>query len=925
MLRFLLLAFSLSVAAISAEAAQKRVALVIGNGDYSAIKPLKNPVNDATAVAAALTALDFDVQLVTDVTSSETRRAISAFTNAMNGAEVAIFFFAGHGTQVGGKNYLMPTDVSVETEWALKDSSLFAQNLLSEMEARADASILILDSCRDEPVFSQMSGDSRSTGIERGLGLMDLSGKGAIVAFAAAAGQVAKDGDGLHSPYTEALLQEVSAQGVEIGLMLRRVAGRVIDTTGGDQRPELLVRLIDEVYLNKVPDLATPLLVAEATRTGTKKTTAVQSTNGSGAGDGPTLTRSFFGERPIVPPDWFEGLSVPAATGYGTAPAEPFADIAPGHGMSGARPLALAASVETRIVERGQRPWYRIEVPVTGEVHLSIAETAPEIDIHARIWNANRDVAADWRGAKRAGGALEEFYPVPAPGTYWIELADGNNNGASTVPFVMNVDFRPADDPLEPNNSVGAARPVPSTVKLKPAIFPRGDRDWLEFWIERPGLFSAEAMNLPPNVDLHMRVRNFNSDVVRDWVGPTREGVDTFLEAELGMPGRYYLEMADGNNNAFSTDTFDLSLLFEPVDDAMEPNGSFGQASLQDRSSSHTIAIFPRGDRDWVALDVDVPGELWLNVTEVPENLDVWMRVWNANKDVQRDWFGPPRPGGDTDGFADLPGPGRYFVEIADGNNNASHAASFPLTISFTQQADKFEPNGNFIDATPLTPGGEIAFNILPKGDNDWFRIVVPTAGELTATVDPSPANLDIHYRVWNADHQVIRDWVAPYRQGGGTEGSADLPAAGTYFLQITDGNNNARSIDLAVLQTGFVATPDATEPNNSFGTAGQLKLGTPHTGYILPRGDNDWLAMEFDRPGALSITVEDVDEALDVSFRLWDQDRNAGQWFVPARPGGPVFATIPITKPGNYRLQVADGNNNARSANGFTLLATFE
>jgi len=706
--------------------------------------------------------------------------------------------------------------------------------------------------------------------------------------------------------------------------MLRRVAGRVIDTTHGQQRPELLVRLIDEVYLNKVPDVATPLVLAQATPTTPRKTVA-RSTIGAQTTNAVTRTRSFFGERVIEPPEWFDDLAVPQPTGYKTGPSQRVTDIAPGNNFSGAKSLPLAADVESRIVERGQKPWYHIAVPVAGEIHVLIPETPPEIDIHARIWNANRDVVADWRAAPRPGGGLDEFYPVPGPGDYWIELSDGGNNGSSTVPFNMNVDFRPADDPLEPNGSIGTARPVPSTALLTPAIFPRGDRDWLEFWIDRPGLFSAEATQIPQNLDVHMRVRNFNSDVVRDWIGPPREGGDTYLEAELGAPGRYYLEISDGGNNAASVDTFRLNLVFKPVDDVMEPNNSFGQASLQERTSQHNIAIFPRGDPDWIALDVDAPGQLELNVTEVPKNLDVFMRVWNADKNVLRDWIGPPRPGGDTDGFADLPSPGRYYVEITDGGNNASSATAFPLSLTFTPQPDKFEPNNDFVDAKPLTPGGEIAFNILPRGDQDWFSIEVPSAGELTAIIDNSPENLDINYRVWNANHDVLRDWVPPYRQGGVTEGFADLPGAGTYFLQITDGGNNARSIGHAVLKTGFLATDDPTEPNNSFGAAKAIALGVPHPGYILPRGDVDWLRLDLDRPGSLDIAIENVDDALDVSFRLWTEDRNAGPWFVPARAGGPVYATIPVTRPGAYRLEITDGGSNARSANGFTVVVNFE
>ena len=108
----------------------------------------------------------------------------------------------------------------------------------------------MLDACRDNPFVELIGGGTRSTAVARGLGPMRLSGRGALIAYAAASGDVASDGAGLHSPFTTALLEEIGEPNIEVGLMFRRVARRVIDETHGDQRPELLVRLVDEVYLN---------------------------------------------------------------------------------------------------------------------------------------------------------------------------------------------------------------------------------------------------------------------------------------------------------------------------------------------------------------------------------------------------------------------------------------------------------------------------------------------------------------------------------------------------------------------------------------------------------------------------------------------------------------------------------------------------
>jgi hypothetical protein len=917
--------------ALPAGAAQdRRVALIIGNGAYTGTAALRNPTNDAAAMSQALEALGFEIILAADSTEAETVARITEFSSRISGARIALFYYAGHGIQIDGRNYLLPVDVAVSSEWALKNSSIDMQEIVRAMETRAQVSIVVLDACRDNPFAAQIASEGRSLSLGRGLGVMDLTGKGAIIAYAAAAGAVASDGSGEHSPYTQALLDEIGSPGVEVGLMLRRVAGRVIDKTRGQQRPELLVRLIDEVYLNPAPALPVPVS-ATVPVPGRQDTNApVLLAAADDSADTSVLStesgRSFFGDMLVIPPDWLTGYTLPQPTGWiSTAPAT-LVDDTPERGFSKAMPLPLAANVETRIAERGVTPWYRIDVPTAGEIQVTIPGTPAEIDIHARIWNANRDVVADWQGAATAGGALDGVYPVPGPGRYWIEVADGGGNAASADPFFVNVDFLPADDPFEPNGGIAAAQPVLNGITIRPAIFPRRDHDWFEFWIDRPGMFSAEATEIPEDMDVVLRVWDYNKDVVHDWVRPARPGGPTILEANLGKPGRYYLQIADSGDNAASVETFTLALGFQPIDDGMEPNDSFGQASLQDPTSTHQIAIFPRRDHDWIAIDVDHPGQLALLATGLPEDIDLVMRVWNAEKDVLHDWIHPYRKGGDTEGSVDLPSPGRYFIQIADSGDNASSIVSFPLSLTFSPQPDQYEPNNRFAEATPLTPGGEILFNILPRRDHDWFRIEVPSSGELTAIIDPSPEDLDIHFRFWNAGRDVLRDWVAPYRQGGVTEGFADLPEAGTYFLQIVDGGDNARAIEPAVLKTHFRPTNDPLEPNNSFGHAAALPLGIPHTAYILPRGDHDWFALDLDRPGTLEVAVENVDEDLDVVFRLWTLDGSVVlDWQRPMRAGGPVYATIPIAEAGQYRLQVADGGDNARSAEGFTILATFE
>jgi uncharacterized caspase-like protein len=924
-MRLALASFILAViVGASPAAAVDRVALVIGNGAYSGAARLANPAGDATAIAAALKQLKFDVILATDVDQRGAIAAIDKFSTMMNGASLALLFFAGHGIQISGQNFLLPTDVSVDSERALRYSAIDIQEVVAEMERRADVAIAILDACRDNPFVDQIGGLSRSTVAQRGLGPMRLSGRGAIIAYAAASGDVAADGAGGHSPFTDALLQEIDAPKVEVGLMFRRVARRVIEATHGEQRPELLVRLVDEVYLNPGEPGGEPP-VAEVLPA--KRREAVVVAKNEGAGQARTAgSERFFGERAVHPPPWAVDIALPKPTGLRAAAPVTIPEAEDNHSYGRAQRVPLAASVQARILPRGDSGWYFVEVPTAGELKVDVPAPPPQIDFVARVWDADHQVIADWQRAERPGGVLAARFPLPRAGGYWIETGDGNNDAESPQVFAVTIDFAAADDPFEPNNSPGAAAPIPIKAEFAPTIYPRGDADWYKVFVPAPGLLSVAATNVPPTLGIAMRISDLNGNVVHDWAVPPRPGGDTELKAEIAAPGVYLIETGDTNNDAAAVDPFRLAVDFLPVADTLEPNNTFGTAAIVPPNGRYDLAIFPRGDADWLGFDVDHPGELRFSATAVPENLDIHMRVWTTDKEVLRDWVGPLRVGGDVDDFVDLPAAGRYFLEIVDGNNDQASEKLFPANLKFTPEPDQAEPNNRPSDATPLTPGGKILFNILPRGDTDWFRVDAASAGELAVTIDESPENLDLNFRIWDSDRKVVRDWVAPYRKGGVTEGFADLPRPGVYFIEVADGNNDERSVQPATLSTVFTPSVDPFEPNDGYGQAAPLSLGEPHQANILPQGDNDWYLIEAPRAGTFVVTVDQVDPALDINVRLWNAEAGVvADWRGPPRPGGVTDAEFTVPVAGLYRLQVADGNNDARSKNPYRIKVDFK
>jgi Caspase domain/Domain of unknown function (DUF4440) len=235
------------VAGIDSGSAAGRVALVIGNSAYQALPVLPNPANDATDVAAELGEMGYDVTVRTNATRAEMANVIARFAEKVRGAELALLFYAGHGVQLNGENYLLPVDATGETEAALTLSTIDLSSLQDAM-ADAGANVIILDACRNNP-FADAIAAHRGIGVSRGLTPMDTRGRGSLIVFSTKPNSVAADGEGRNSPFTAALIRHMSARGLEIRQMISRVRKDVLAATGDQQVPWDNSSLVDDVYL----------------------------------------------------------------------------------------------------------------------------------------------------------------------------------------------------------------------------------------------------------------------------------------------------------------------------------------------------------------------------------------------------------------------------------------------------------------------------------------------------------------------------------------------------------------------------------------------------------------------------------------------------------------------------------------------------
>jgi len=223
-----------------AQGVGRRVALVIGNGNYAAEQDrLINPPNDAQAVGAKLEGLGFEVIMAIDRDLRGMRDGLREFDRAMQGADTALFFYAGHGMEYRGRNYLFPIDAELESESDIDFQLVNMNTIQSLMEARVPTQLIFLDACRDNPVagrFRNSLGRSRSTGVGEGLARMDAA-DGTFIAYATSPGETATDGEGANSPFSAALVEYIDEPNLDVRLVMDKVRLAVRSATGGKQTP----------------------------------------------------------------------------------------------------------------------------------------------------------------------------------------------------------------------------------------------------------------------------------------------------------------------------------------------------------------------------------------------------------------------------------------------------------------------------------------------------------------------------------------------------------------------------------------------------------------------------------------------------------------------------------------------------------------
>ena len=333
-------------AAPTAAQTERRVALVVGNSAYAHIGRLPNPGNDAADMSAALRRLGFEVTTALDADRVGLNNALRRFTRQSAGADVSLVFYAGHGLEMDGVNYLVPVDARLERDSDVRFEAVELDYVLAATVG-AGLRVVILDACRNNPLARSMQRTGASRSVSRGsFGDLDesLLGDETLVAYAAAAGTTAADGTGRNSPYTSALLANLE-QPLEIGLLFREVRAQVLATTNGEQRPHEYASLLGEHYLRAATGTA-PRAVEAALGLDRSARRRVQRRLAS-AGFSPGPADGVFGPGTRAAIRRWQASRGALATGYldGAGASALGASVVSATAVSGPEPVGGAASV----------------------------------------------------------------------------------------------------------------------------------------------------------------------------------------------------------------------------------------------------------------------------------------------------------------------------------------------------------------------------------------------------------------------------------------------------------------------------------------------------------------------------------------------------------------------------------------------------
>ena len=568
--------------------------------------------------------------------------------------------------------------------------------------------------------------------------------------------------------------------------------------------------------------------------------------------------------------------------------------------------LTLGVPVTLTIDTVGQSHRFRLTLPEPALLRLAVAEGAP-IETHLRLLDREGQLLQE-RGVHL--GQANGFDTALAAGTYFVELLEWGNNGASPDPLTLTASVDAGVDPLEPNDSDEAASLLRPGELMAGRIWPRGDRDVFRIEIERPGFVRVHGPGHP--MERHVLIRNAEGSLLGEVGAHAENPVNISVQVQQG---RHFIEVREWGDNSESLTPYRLQVDVLPDDGLDDPAVAEGQMSavrelrLNDQLGA---TLLPVGDQD--VYRVTVPGAGRLHVRSSgrmerhmqlfgPDGVMLIEHGSHAGNPGKMEWF--------------VEKAGEFFVVLREWGDNGWSPDAYALS-AWLEPADMLDfatRNDDLPRAVPVNPGDTVHGSYLPQGDKDVFAVEVDFPGYLR--VDAS-SPMETHLRILDDTGTLLVEYGA---HAGNNATLAPPVQAGKYHIMIGEWGDNAAS----VLPYTLSIRLDRAEPGEAFPLADdpqrRLKDGEAQSFSIDHLGDRDRFL--FDMPQAGDVTVS-VAAPLEMLVRIYDHV--SGQLLSERGLHAPTRfqQTVTVDKATTLRLELTEwGDNSASLEPGFVMADT--
>jgi len=475
----------------------------------------------------------------------------------------------------------------------------------------------------------------------------------------------------------------------------------------------------------------------------------------------------------------------------------------------------------------------------------------------------------------------------------------------------------------EPNDKLGIANAVTAGATNTGSFTPAGDNDWFKIALQTPGRLVCSITSLPANIRSYITLYNRNADYMYMTSYAMNDGDDVYLTYDVTEPGTYYIRIHDRDNDS-SEETYTFTADFTPVVDTRESNNQLGAASLIIETNLTGI-IFDRNDEDWFKIFADANDTLSFTV-EPPAEMRPDITVYGPHANYLYISKQSVNPGDTLILEYTVSESGFYYIRLTDALHLAhtesyalsvsgGHPGFIPSKISITIEQ---ENNDQFGIANQIAIDTSVSGTIGDAGDDDWYQLELPQAGQLTAMFTSVPGNLELRFRLYNSSGTQLLSGQAT-DPGELFSLIYDVTTPDTYYLLVDDLNNTAYSAVDYTFSTSLVEVADQFEPNDNYGDAQVLDQLNRIEGFIFKTGDHDWFRISVDQAISLRVILSDLPENISPAVDIYNLSKEhlAGK---SGTAGMNMEIVYSVQAAGEYLIRVRDSGDNDESTESYTL-----